>query len=178
MTEDWVGALKDCDTVERFNGLALSLARERRARNPKDGFAKAVATEAKKRGYTYTGDKENGFYVELTREEYDTVIAELKRREHREHFRRFVKKARKTRVPLVSAAWEQWVYRGEAELGALILLDYRQRAGNSFIYEFDKVPRNLYLRLFGNDAKASLDNIFRMFGNQTEAQSRNWGEAF
>ena len=26
MPEDWSGALKECDTVEAFNGLALSLA--------------------------------------------------------------------------------------------------------------------------------------------------------
>jgi|SRR6185437_211883 len=179
MAEDWAGALKDCDTIEKFNGLALALARERRARNPNDGFAKAVAEEAKKRAYTYTGDRIEGFYVDLTKEEIAAVMAELDRRERRESRKRLFKKAKRTKIPMVTAAWEQWVYKSStnAELGALLVVDYRKRKDNRYLYEFEMVPRDLYRRLFDKDAESVLENIYRMFGGQTENEVHNWKEA-
>lgn len=179
MKGNWAAAIKECDTLEKFNYLALSLARERRRSNSHDGFAKEVALEAKRRRYTYIGDRETGSYVEVTPEEYTAVMKELDYREHRESWKRLHKRAKKTKIEGVLAAWEIWVYRQTAaeNVGALLVLDFRKRVNNKTIYEMDMVPQSLYERLFQNGAKEVLDNIYRMFGSQTDTETRNWKDA-
>lgn len=60
----WTEALKECETVEAYNALAVSVARDRRSTDPQDGFAKLVVTEAKRRGYRWVGDRSTGCYIE------------------------------------------------------------------------------------------------------------------
>ena len=61
MNEDWAEAIAELKTVGDFNRWALSLARERRGQ-----FARFVAVEAEKRGYTWQGDKKTGQYEDST----------------------------------------------------------------------------------------------------------------
>lgn len=171
---DWAGALAECDSLERFNDWALPTARELRG-----GFARLVATEAIKRGYRYFGDKDTGLYVDLTPEDYQMVIAELENRERKESMKRLWKQVRKTRIPMVMAAWEEWVYKSSAaeSLGVMVIQDFRQRKDNDFLYEFDQVPETIYKRLFQSDAKDALKQIYTIFAGQGQTEIRNWKEA-
>jgi|HubBroStandDraft_1064217.scaffolds.fasta_scaffold73164_3 hypothetical protein len=176
--EDWKGALAECLDVDSFNALALSLARDRK----KAGDlvpARLVAIEAKKRGYTYTGDAETGCYVDLTPEEYAAVMTKLTKLELREQFKRMSKKLENTRVKGVKAAWEEWVYGATTAdgVGGLLLIDLRRRKDNLMIYEFDMVPKALFSRLFYSDAKEALKQIYTIFAGQAEPEIRNWKEA-
>lgn len=183
MAEDsvalWREALAECDNIEKFNDWALPAARDRRAKNPQDGFARMVAAEAIHRGYRYTGDRLTGCYVDLEPGDYQMVVAELERREHKESVKRLWKRVRSTKVSMVKAAWEEWIYKAESAegIGALVIQDLRKRKDNRYFYEFDMVPETLFKRLFQADAKEALKQIFTIFGSQQETETRNWKEA-
>lgn len=178
--EDWAGALAELADVESFNNLALALARERKTRNKFDtGPAKLVVAEAERRGYTWQGSKDDGFYIDLTPDDQAIVFAELERRERRECSKRMRKLMRKTKIPQVQAAFEPWVYKSNAEeeLGALMVLDFRKRVGNQYVYEFDEVPERLYKRLFERDAADAWKQIQTVFAGQQLGELREWRKA-
>ena len=180
MPEDWYGAIAECNTVEVFNDFALSLARDRRKKDPNDGFAKAVAKEAQRRKYTYIGSRDNGFYVDVTPTEHKVVMNTIDELERKEDRKRLLKMARKTRVPMVQAAWEEWVFNASAakNMGTLLILDFRKRKDNKCIYQFDMVPEELFLKLFEADAKSTLKQIYTIFKGQERTEIHNWKEAF
>lgn len=175
MTELWKEALADCETVEKFNFLAVATARDQRKTNPE--FARLVVAEARRRKYTWMGDRDSGWYVDVTPEEHVAMMDRLKSIEHREQRQRMRKLLTKTKVELVSAAWEVWVYGHGDDLGAMLITDFRKRKDNRVIYEFDQVPKDLYFRLFTKDAKMTLSNIYKMFDHQLQPELRNWKEA-
>jgi len=177
----WTDALAECDTPELFNRLAVATARDRRKLNPRDQFVAFVAAEAKRRKYTWIGGKDDGWYVDVTPAEREVVMEHLRKIEKREDSGKKTQDAkmrkllRKTRIEFVSAAWEEWVYGGALDNhGPLLIMDYRKRVNNQMRYEFDRVPRELYQRLFGKDAKTTLTNIFRMFQPVAEPEVREW----
>lgn len=178
MSEDWQGAIKECETVEQFNTLALDLARERRKRNPSDGFARAVAAEAVKRKYTYIGNRETGYYIDVTEEERAVVMAKIDKLDKADGRKRLMRALKPTRVKQVQASWEEWIFKGSAaeNLGALLIIDFREGKDNQCVYEFDMVPKELYLRLFTSDAQTTLKQIYTMFRGQSETEARNWRE--
>ena len=171
----WREALAECDNIDKFNGMALPLAREKRGH-----FARFVAGEAKRRGYLYIGDKSEGFYAWTTPEQYATMMKELDRRDRRECNKRLRKALRSIWVSQVQASWEEWVYKtsGGASLGTILILDFRKRKDNLGIYEYDQVPRELFERLFQPDAKVALAQIYKMYAGQESKEVRDHREAF
>jgi hypothetical protein len=170
---EWSEALAELTTVEMFNQCALALARERRGE-----FARFVAAEAVRRGYRFHGDRESGYYVDVAPEEYDRTMQELERREHRQCTKRLSQSLRKTRIPQVKAAWEEWVYKGaEDNVGALLILDFR-KASSDHLHEFDSVPESLYRKLFEPDAEQVLRQIVTIYKGQNSGEVRDWRNAF
>lgn len=172
----WAQGIAECDTVEKFNQLAVSTARDQRKTNPE--FARLVVAEAKKRRYTWMGERESGWYIEVTPEEITSIMARLDYKDRKDQRDKMRKMLRKTKVEMVSASWDFWEYGQGVDLGAMLITDFRKRKNNLVIYEYDRVPKDLYFQLFTKDAKMTLTNIYRMFSDQIgPVEIRNWKEA-
>ena len=171
MTDIWREALAECDTLEKFNEWALITARERKVEDSQ-GFVRAVASEAKRRGYTYVGNKETGYYVEYTQEEVAAVDRELDRLAQKKEWGRLTRRMKPTAVRAVIAGWEERPGLPAADavddFGNMLILDYRRRKDKQCIYRFHMVPRGAYLRLFEPDAKIALKQLYTIFAGQGE----------